>query len=169
MGGHGSVVRYQLRSGRTEAFLDVFSTREYGRLTEYCCGLWYATAPPPDVEKQFISSAGVIKQVAEMGNQYSPPERSGGSGLARPSLAVAHPIGSAVVYQAVYLIASRDPKAPENVAAPQPPTFRTGVLAPLTALIQDHAALHTPTPYDTSSLAALTDTILSSAKGAPGL
>ncbi len=168
MGDGGSVVRYPLRSGRDVAFLDVFSTREYGRLTDYCCGLWYATSPPPDVERSFISSEHGISQAAEMGNQYSPPQKPGDPSWHAHQWLWRYRTASDVVYQAVYLVASRDPKAPENVATPQPPTLRTGILQPLAALIQDHASLHTPTPYDAATLDALTRRIIATAQaGAP--
>ena len=72
-----------------------------------------------------------------------------------------------MIYQAVYLVASRDPKAPENVAAPELPTLRSGILQPLAALILDHAALHTPTAYDTAGLSVVTDRIMNSAKVTP--
>lgn len=167
LGDHGSVVRYPITSGKQRAFLDVFSTRDYGRLADYCCGMWYATAPPPDLEHPFVTTRGVITQVAEMGNQFSPAQKVSDPAWHAHYWLWRTRVGSADVYQAVYLVASRDPKAPDNVAEPQAPTFRTGVLQPLAALIQDHAALHTATPYDTGGLDAISAMIITSAKGTP--
>ena len=148
-------------SGRTEAFLDVFSTRDYGRLTEYCCGLWYATAPPPDVEKQFISSAGVIKPGRRDGQSVLAARAAGAIRLGTPITGcgapeLVQPWSTRRCISSLHAI----PKAPENVAAPQPPTFRTRQFsAPLTALDPGprrppHTHGHTTPP----GLAALTDT-----------
>ncbi len=164
MGDDGSVVRYRLGSGKDVTFLDVFSTHDYGRLTEYCCGLWYATAPPPDVERAFVSTGSTIVQTAQMGNQYSPPEKPGDPAWIAHQWLWRYQSASGPVYQAVYLIASRDEKRPENVATPNPPNVRAGILTPLGALIQDHAALHTPTKYDSKTLEDVSRRIIGAAQ-----
>lgn len=167
MGEGGSVVRYRLGSGKNLTFLDVFSTHDYGRLTEYCCGLWYATAPPPDVQRPFVSSASGITQVAQMGNQYSPPQKPGDPAWTAHQWLWRYQSTTGPVYQAIYLIASRDEKTPENVATPRPPSVHTGILAPLAALLQDHAALHNPTQYDSKALDTISRQIIGAAQVKP--
>ncbi|SBS75240.1 conserved membrane hypothetical protein [uncultured Mycobacterium sp.] len=167
MGEGGSVVRYRLASLKNVAFLDIYSTHDYGRLTEYCCGLWYATAPPPDVQRPFSSSGSAITQIAQMGNQYSPPQKPGDPAWTAHQWLWRYRAATGPVYQAIYLIASRDEKAPENVATPRPPSVRTGILAPLAALIQDHAALHNPTQYDSEALDAISRQIIGAAQVKP--
>ncbi|MCX2932715.1 hypothetical protein ORI20_20795 [Mycobacterium sp. CVI_P3] len=167
MGEQGSVVRYRLVSGKNVVFLDIFSTHDYGRLTEYCCGLWYATAPPPDIQRPFTSTGSSITQTAQMGNQYSPPEKPGDPSWMAHQWLWRYQSASGPVYQAVYLIASRDEKAPENVATPSPPNIRSGILAPLAALLQDHAALHHPTQYDSKTLDAVSRQIIKTAQVRP--
>ncbi|MCV7177135.1 hypothetical protein [Mycolicibacterium sphagni] len=167
MGEGGSVVRYRLGSGKDVAFLDVFSTHDYGRLTEYCCGLWYASAPPPDVQRPFISDGSTIRQTAQMGNQYSPPEKPGDPAWVAHQWLWRYQSASGPVYQAIYLLASRDEKAPENVATPSAPSVHTGILAPMAALIQDHAALHNPTHYDSKTLDVMSRQIIGAAQVKP--
>lgn len=168
MGGGGSVVRYRLTSSDWVGYLDVFSTREYGRLTDFCCGIWYATAPPTDVHVRVGGPPGRITTLGELSNESTVILRSGD-----PSWIARHWVwrlqdGNETMYQSLYLLTSANAGGIRNVATPRPPNFRTAVLRPFVWLVQDRHA--TPPPIPPEVPARLTETawsIVDTATGGP--
>jgi hypothetical protein len=168
MGAQGSVVRHRLRDGNLTAFLDVFTTRDLGRLFDYCCGVWYATAPPADLIERFATSGSQITQLMRLNNQSSlltGPNDS--SWAARGWYWRVHSESSATTYQSVYLLASRDPGAADRVIEPAAPSLISAVIRPWVWLIQDRRSGPPARRTDDGGLTATASRIITTATESP--
>ncbi|MEP9415105.1 hypothetical protein ABLE92_12265 [Gordonia sp. VNQ95] len=146
LGDGGSVQRYRITARTTAshdsqiAFLDVFTSRDLGRFADYRRGVWYAAAPPAVWTAYQATTDAHITTLGEM--------RAATEAVRTPdddSLWTARQWGwkvqvdNRICFQGIYLLASLDTHRPDAVTAPQPPSYRSVVVAPITWLITDRS------------------------------
>lgn len=149
MGDRGSVQRFPITEpGAGVAYLDVYTTTELGVLASYRRGNWYASAPPAVWTSYLQTDNG---HLSTLGKLHSPTESAR---TPTDSLWTARQWAWRITtdtgtrYQAIYLLASRDPTRPTAVETPQPPTYQSLVLAPMAWLINDRDTPDTSGPVD---------------------
>lgn len=149
MGDDGSVQRYRItvRTNAAElqvAFLDVFTSRDLGRFTDFRRGVWYAVAPPAVWTSYLTTVDAHITTLGEMRASSETVRTPDDSLWTARQWSWKTRSDNGIRFQVIYLLASLDTRRPDAVTAPQPPSYRSAVLDPITWLITDRS-----TPDDT--------------------
>ncbi|WP_439031887.1 hypothetical protein [Gordonia terrae] len=142
MGPDGDVRRYRItppwsaatKNPVTAAYLDVYSTRDRGRFTDYRRGLWYETVPPA-VIADFPTAAGDLHtQIGTIVNTEAVHTSDDALWTGR-FWGWRTSATNGDRYLAFYLVAARDQTRPQDVPEPRPPTHRPTVVEPAGWLI----------------------------------
>lgn len=163
LGDGGSAQRFRLEHDGMVAYLDVFSTRDLGRLASTRLGVWYGAAPPAHVEEIFRSNGSVIKTFTSLDNRMGTIKSPDDPVWAARGWYWRYGKGSDTVYQSVYLVTSRDAKSPDTVPTPEPPGYLGAVVLPIAWLIRAEAKAPEIAPYLSTELTDLARQITTTA------
>lgn len=144
MGSDGDVRRYRVTTGMTDpgtnplstAYLDVYSTTDLGRFTNYRRGLWYETVPPAAITSTPVSAGGHTTRLGNIANTPEAVRTSADALWTGRFWAWRVPTAAGERYVAVYLMAARDQSRPSELVEPQLPSYSSTVVEPIGWLIR---------------------------------
>lgn len=163
LGDGGSAQRFRLEHDGTVAYLDVFSTRDLGRFASTRIGVWYGAAPPAHIEETFRSRASGIQAYTSLDNRMGTIKSPDDPIWAARGWYWRYGEGPSTVYQSMYLVTSRDAKAPDTVPTPEPPGYLETVVLPIAWLIRAEAKAPDIPPYLSTELTDLARQITATA------
>ncbi|MCR5977916.1 hypothetical protein GDN83_09255 [Gordonia jinghuaiqii] len=145
MGSDGDVRRYRVTPSAgtgaastplTAAYLDVYSTADYGRFANYRRGLWYETVPPASITSTPSSVDEQHREIGVIANTLDAVRTSDDALWTGRFWGWRVQTAGGDRYMAVYLMAARDQSRTEEVATPRAPSYSTTVTGPLGWLVR---------------------------------